>query len=325
MSDAYSFVKRCRVGNASAKLVLIAIAEYADEHGSSQPSSKRLREDTELSARTISSSLDLLEAKGIIVRVRQKDGRGKRAPDVIELVGFTEWRDRLKELTPNTILPSAKSAPKDQVQNLHVQMPQMQEPHVQIQHVQPPAPPSPPSFLSPTPPIITTPSSTPPPVPGFELRSKPCEPAKSTKSKLAAPKRRAAYAPAFNEVWLSWPASRRERSDKQTAFRRWQAGVEQFGEEAIARAAERYLSLPDTRKDGYRYCCLVEVFMNGKLEAAVEAVSTALDAEGNAVEFTPEQWAKGLALWRDGRRWIKDLGPKPDEKGYRGPPVEQAT
>lgn len=86
-------------------------------------------------------------------------------------------------------------------------------------------------------------------------------------------KPRAAYTADFEAIWKSWPASRRANSDKRKAFQRYQGGVQQFGADKIAAAAKRYLSLPNTRKDGFQYCCLVEVFMNGKLEAAVEALN----------------------------------------------------
>ena len=94
---------------------------------------------------------------------------------------------------------------------------------------------------------------------------------KPGKAKRAPAKRVTTYPPEFAAIWLSWPKHRRENSDKQTAFKRWQTGCETWGAEAIEAAAKHYLAAPDTRKDGFRYCCLVEVFMNGKLESAVEA------------------------------------------------------
>ena len=87
-------------------------------------------------------------------------------------------------------------------------------------------------------------------------------------------KSKTAYTEAFNEVWMLWPAHRRANSDKRKAFERYTTGVADFGAEKIEAAAKRYLSLPSTRKEDYQFCCLVEVFMNGKLEAAVEAVGT---------------------------------------------------
>lgn len=88
------------------------------------------------------------------------------------------------------------------------------------------------------------------------------------------------YTPEFTALWLSWPANRRRVSNKQTAFRRFLDGSKRYGHEAIAKAAENYLSQRDTQKENFRYCCLVEVFMNGKLEAAVEDALGSLPAQG---------------------------------------------
>lgn len=274
MSDAYTFVKRRRTGNASAKLVLIAIAEYTDENGFSQPSSVRLKEDTELSARTISSALDALEEKGVIRRYRTYAEGGKRAPDRIELIGFAEWRDSLSL--------HANSASNDYVQNLHVQ-----HMHVQVdpQNLAPRAAESPLAGLdakyararrqkenSPTPPIRKT---TPPEpkgssgvetLPGLILPSAP--------RKLSSRAGRRAYPPDFEEFWSIWPANRRKLSDKPRAAARFRDGAARFGAEAIMAAARAYLASADVRKENFRYCRLAEVFLNGGLEAAIESVTS---------------------------------------------------
>lgn len=132
MSDAYTFVKRRQVGNASAKLVLYAIAEYANESGISQPSSARLREDTELSARTISSSLDLLEEKKIIRRERAHNEKGRRAANRIVLIGYREWLRKLRADNASSDGDEAQSA---QVQDEHVQESHVQQAHVKEDNV----------------------------------------------------------------------------------------------------------------------------------------------------------------------------------------------
>jgi len=108
--------------------------------------------------------------------------------------------------------------------------------------------------------------------------------------KKKSPKAKAGYSPEFNAIWLSWPAHRRANSDKKTAFKRYLSGVEQFGHDPIAAAARYYLSQPDTKKQNYQYCCLVEVFMNGKLEAAVEAAAEAPESRG-------EEWDPDVKAW----------------------------
>lgn len=82
-----------------------------------------------------------------------------------------------------------------------------------------------------------------------------------------------AYTPEFQAFWLAWPKARRELSDKRTAFKRWGAALETWDAATIQKAADRYLSLPNVRKEAFRYCKLAEVFLNGSLEAAIEAVT----------------------------------------------------
>lgn len=112
-------------------------------------------------------------------------------------------------------------------------------------------------------------------------------------AKKAKPKKgRREYTSEFNAIWLSWPAHRRANSDKQTAFKRYMTGVEQFGAEPIARAAKHYLSQAGTRKENYRFCCLVEVFMNGKLEAAVEAAAPVAGAVDEYFDHDLKRWVE---------------------------------
>lgn len=131
--------------------------------------------------------------------------------------------------------------------------------------------------------------------------------AKKPKAKKAL--KPVAYTPEFQMIWMAWPKHRRANSDKRKAFERYQAGVEQFGAEAVSAAAQRYLSLPETRKDQWRYCCLVEVFMNGKLEAAVEA---ALEAPAEIETATHED-----AEHRAAKRYHAKTGRWP--QGYHPP------
>lgn len=125
-----------------------------------------------------------------------------------------------------------------------------------------------------------------------EPEAKPEEETRSSErgvgDKPKKPKAGKTYTPEFNAIWLSWPSHRRANSDKQTAFRRYMSGVDVHGSDAIAAAARHYLAQPTTRKENFRFCCLVEVFMNGKLEAAVEAAQEA----GASERYDPatKQW-----------------------------------
>ncbi len=70
-----------RVGNAeksvsapSAKLVLLKLADHADDRGHSYPSVRRIADDTELDERTVRRALDHLESRGLILKTKR--GRG---------------------------------------------------------------------------------------------------------------------------------------------------------------------------------------------------------------------------------------------------------
>ena len=83
--------------------------------------------------------------------------------------------------------------------------------------------------------------------------------------------KRTGYPPAFQALWLMWPRPRRELSDKRKAFERWQDALKIWPEETILRAAKMYLAKPDVKKENFKYCRLAQVFLNGGLEAAIEA------------------------------------------------------
>lgn len=322
MSDAYAYVKRIRIENASAKLVLNALSEYMDEEGYACPSSKRLQADTFRSARTVSSSLEALEAAGVIKRVRVYDDRGKRAPDRILVVGFKEWRDSLKTLNPRDFALSATanpSADKPQVlqqQKLHVQKLHVVEvPPTRAQDVVSrssktttalSAKSAPDRIFeaaaakkerSPTPPKEKT---TPLDIFGSDepKTSPPSFPAKSESSdpKLKRAKRpKPDYGPEFEAFWALWPAAIRGNGDKKTGRIRWAKAREQWDADTLMRAARNYLR--NTKMDDslpgpwMPRPCQPQVFLNGKLEAAVEAVS------GDGKEASGRRWNAELQQW----------------------------
>lgn len=69
----------------SEKLLLLVLANYADEHNRCWPSQSRLAEDTGLTDRTIRTVLASLEAKGLLSRVTRNRRDGSRGTDVITL------------------------------------------------------------------------------------------------------------------------------------------------------------------------------------------------------------------------------------------------
>lgn len=131
------------------------------------------------------------------------------------------------------------------------------------------------------------------------------------KGKAKGARKRVEYTPEFNAIWLSWPANRRANSDKQKAFARYLTGAAEFGHDAVAAAAKHYLASPGARKENHAYCCLVEVFMNGKLEAAVEAAREA----GQPREMATQEEAEHRAA----RKYFEAKGKWP--QGYHPPEV----
>lgn len=70
---------------ASEKLVLMLLANYADEHMQCWPSHRKLAEDACLTERTVLTILKGLEAHAIIERVERRRRDGSRSSDVITL------------------------------------------------------------------------------------------------------------------------------------------------------------------------------------------------------------------------------------------------
>jgi hypothetical protein len=69
----------------SEKLVLLALANFANEEMRCWPSQERLADDTELSARTVWTALQSLETKGVLSRQARKRADGSRTTDVFTL------------------------------------------------------------------------------------------------------------------------------------------------------------------------------------------------------------------------------------------------
>lgn len=75
-----------RVGSPSAKCVLLALANYADEYGECWPSQARLAEDTDQSVDSVQRRLRDLAEMGLIYRRRQTKKTGWRGSDAIVLL-----------------------------------------------------------------------------------------------------------------------------------------------------------------------------------------------------------------------------------------------
>lgn len=83
--QAISCAMALRGVSPSEKLLLLALANYADEHMSCYPSQRRLADDTCLSDRTIRTLLAALEERGMLSRQGRVRPDGSRASDVVTL------------------------------------------------------------------------------------------------------------------------------------------------------------------------------------------------------------------------------------------------
>lgn len=72
-----------KTGSAAGKVVLICLANYADEDGQCWPSQKTIAEETELSERSVREWLQKLEDAGLLTRKSRRRDDGYRAADLI--------------------------------------------------------------------------------------------------------------------------------------------------------------------------------------------------------------------------------------------------
>lgn len=86
--EAIAWALSVRTGNPSAKFVLVALANYADQTGICWPSQKLLAEQTEQSVDTVQRRLSELVEVGLVARSRRqtKRGLGGRASDIYQLL-----------------------------------------------------------------------------------------------------------------------------------------------------------------------------------------------------------------------------------------------
>lgn len=94
---------------ASEKLLLLALANYADEDGNCFPSQSRLAEDACLSLRTVVTLLAALEERKFITRERRSRRNGSRTSDAITL-HFAESLSATIAQRPKCNLPQNLSA-----------------------------------------------------------------------------------------------------------------------------------------------------------------------------------------------------------------------
>lgn len=300
--------------SANDKVVLAALGSYTNGEGWCYPSQKTLCARLGIARSTLCAALKKLVYRGYVAaRARTSKGRGKvgneyrvlvdlppmsAQPDIgtqgIEIAPMSDWKDIGKkpmstkpDIGAQGIEITPMSAPPDNGADVRpAGHPMSAQPDIGIYN----------ALTSP----MNEPKTLVPRQAGNEVAPK-------RKPKTPKP-----YSKDFEMIWLAWPKNRRANSDKRKAFERYETGVAQFGAEAVAAAAKRYLSLPDTRKDQWKYCRLVEVFMNGGLEAAVEAAREDVRLVNGAELHEADRD-------RAARAWFKKTGKWPP--GYK-PPAE---
>ena len=104
--QAMTWAVKQKAGNATAKCLLLAIANYADEEGRCWPSQSQLAKDCECSERTIGRIISDMEKRGILKRERRHRGNGSRTSDIIHL-NLTD------NLSPDTMSPDTVSSLTD--------------------------------------------------------------------------------------------------------------------------------------------------------------------------------------------------------------------
>lgn len=86
--QALGWATKCRVGDDGEKLLLIMLANYANEDGESWYSQERLSFDTEIPVRTLRRRLQALEEKGFIQITPRRQIDGTKTTSLIRLISL---------------------------------------------------------------------------------------------------------------------------------------------------------------------------------------------------------------------------------------------
>ena len=87
--QAISWALDHRVHSVTEKVILLVLANYANEYGISWPSQRTLAENAACDERTVRRTLVSLEARGVIRRIARRRGNGSRQSDMILMSAFT--------------------------------------------------------------------------------------------------------------------------------------------------------------------------------------------------------------------------------------------
>lgn len=297
--SAYAWAKKQTVGGATAKAILMAVADYADEAGVCWPSQAQLHADTELSERAIRNGLLFLEERGFLVRERRHRDDGARAADRIVLClsrvdqpasgagsDAYSYRNDVPLAEP---LPAPDAAPTGTSCPIN-------------RHQMPLDLPAPRAPLG-------------PPMGDLEPSEE-----KETLSRPKTPKKSAVADEEFERFWRAYP--KRKGSDpKKTARQSYDRAIRNGGAPGdILAAAQRYAK--DRANEDPRFTAMASTWLNQERWRPDDRSGS---GQGSLVDdawegISQKIWRLNIQMFCSSGHWPPTLGPRPSDYGYRGPP-----
>jgi hypothetical protein len=240
---AVSWALNLKVGSPTLKLVLIAVANYADENGCCWPSQERIAKDTELTDRAVREALKKLQSLGFIERSDRRINGAKRQTDIIHL-RFRQRND-IPLATPQE--PASAGEPPEPPSGGD------QRNLLPVEEASPPERHS----------AATGTSFRPPPErrsgkPSIEPSGEPSESARAG-SRRKATRAPPAYTPEFEFFWNEYP--RRKGVSKAEAFAVWVV-LSPADQEAAIDGAIAYARDGARQQTPERFICHPTTFLN---------------------------------------------------------------
>jgi hypothetical protein len=289
---AMAWAKSRKAGSPSAKLVLLALADYADEHGYCWPSRATVAAECELSVRSVSDQFRALEREGLIKRDARARDNGSQTSNTIQLM--------IERHTPLQDLQGGEG---------RVEAPPLQD----LQGRPAPFARAPLQDLQGAPASLAPPE---PPLEPIELGTiVPVASAAPTATEIA-PRKADPWTrdEEFAALWeASTPEMRRRSKSKAKVWPEWAKARRSAEPAVILLGLLAYLARdPDvgrTGGPGLHLWLKDRTWLNWTGDDGREAAPT----------WTDDQWATALDLWCRDSRWGDTLGPKPGEPGCRVP------
>lgn len=278
---AREWAKSQKAGSASAKIVLLVLADHADNGGLCWPSRATIAELTELSVRSVVDQLKALEARGLIARDERNREDGSQTSSFIQLnlehdEGVQELQGGVQELHPP-------------VQDVHGGVQEMHPGGARLALLEPTLEPLelgtnvPVASAAPS---ATTPMSEEPWIKDVE----------------------------FAKLWeIATPEMRRRAKSKAKVWPEWRKIRKATDPASVLGGLVAYLSGdPDVKRTGGPG---LHIWLRDRtFEAWACDEPTELGAA-----WTDERWAVAVGIWRAEQRWDDRLGPEPGRPGCRVP------